>query len=184
MPHLQPYHNSHKRKMEKSEFIKWIYPSAKGGEISPVFTIAQAALETGWGNSKIGKYNLFGVTKGSSWTGKTILVLTHEVFSVPNKKFVAPERVVSVQNITIRGIRKYRYTVYRQFRDYDSLTDALSDHQVILMSKGYRDAWPYRKDPVKYAQKIVDGVGCKYATDPNYLKSILQIINTVKKELG
>ena len=37
--------------MTVKEFVKWIYPAAKCGEISPVFVTAQAALESGWGKS-------------------------------------------------------------------------------------------------------------------------------------
>ena len=40
--------------MTKQDFIKFLYPSASLGDINPVFTIAQAALETGWGKTKIG----------------------------------------------------------------------------------------------------------------------------------
>lgn len=40
--------------MTKQNFIKWLYPAAKLGDINPAFTIAQAALETGWGATKIG----------------------------------------------------------------------------------------------------------------------------------
>lgn len=169
--------------MTKDDFVKWLYPSAKGRQISSTFTIAQAALESGWGASKIGKYNLFGITRGTSWPGPTILVLTHEIFSVPNKKFIAPEKIIKVQDINISGKRKYRYTVYRLFRDYSSMDQALDDHQRILMSDGYKDAWPYRNDAREFARRITDGVGCKYATDPNYLSTIDSLITYVEKSI-
>ena len=169
--------------MNKDDFVKWLYPAAKGRQISSVFTTAQAALESGWGASKIGEYNLFGVTKGSSWNGPTKLVLTYEVFPVSNRKFSSPEKVVKVQDITVSGKRKYRYTVYRLFRNYNSLDQALDDHQQILMGNGYKDAWPYRTDAREYAKRITDGIGCKYATDPNYLKTIDSLITTVEKSI-
>ena len=167
--------------MTKTEFVKWLYPSAKLGDINPVFTITQAALETGWGKTKIGDYNLFGVTKGSSWKGDTLLVLTTEVFDSPDKKFLAPEKVVSINKVVMNGTIRYKYKVYRLFRKYKSLPEALYDHQRILQLSGYADAWPYRKSAVEYAKRICDNKGSKYATDPNYLKSMLSIINDVQK---
>ena len=56
--------------MTVNDFVAWVYPEACKGEISPVFVTAQAALESGWGKSGIGN-NLFGITKGSSWTGRS-----------------------------------------------------------------------------------------------------------------
>lgn len=167
--------------MTKTEFVKWLYPSAKLGDINPVFTITQAALETGWGKTKIGEFNLFGVTKGSSWKGDTILVLTTEIFDTPDRKFLAPEKVVSITKVVMNGNIRYKYKVYRLFRKYKSLSEALSDHQRILQLPGYSDAWPYRKSATEYAKRICDNRGSKYATDPNYLKSMLSIIKDVQK---
>lgn len=158
------------------EFAKGIYLAAKKGEIDPVFVTAQACLETGWGKSKIGKFNIFGITKGS-WTGKTVLILTTEYFSTPNKVFKAPERKVSVVKI---GPTKYKYTVKRLFREYDSLKHALDDHTAIFKKDMYADAWPFRKDPVKFAEKICDNMGAKYATSPSYLTSLKSMINQIQ----
>lgn len=166
--------------MTKLEFTKWLYPSAKMGDINPVFTIAQAALETGWGSTKIGDFNLLGVTKGSSWKGDTLLVLTTEIFDTNDRKFIAPEKVVSITKVVTSGNVRYKYKVYRLFRNYKSLAEALSDHQRILQLPGYADAWPYRKSAVEFAKRICDNKGSKYATDPKYLASMLSIINDVQ----
>lgn len=57
-------------------FIKKYWPEAvadyKRTGISPLFTITQAGLESGWGRSAPG-YNFFGIHADSSWTGDTIL---------------------------------------------------------------------------------------------------------------
>ena len=158
------------------EFAKEIYLAAKNGEIDPVFVTAQACLETGWGKSKIGKFNIFGITKGS-WTGKTVLILTTEYFSTPNKVFKAPEIKVSVVKM---GPTKYKYTVKRLFREYDSLKQALDDHTAIFKKDMYADAWPFRKWPVKFAEKICDNMGAKYATSPSYLTSLKSMINQIQ----
>lgn len=164
--------------MEAIDFVKKIYPIAlEIKEINAKFITAQAALESGWGKYAIGN-NLFGITKGS-WQGKTQLVKTTEYFATPDKKFTLPEKVVSVEKVGDR----YKYTVYRLFRDYDSIKDCLIDHLAILKKDGYKDAWEYRHDPYKFAEKIVDSVGAKYATAPDYAKTMHDMIRSVEKRL-
>lgn len=163
--------------MTQTEFVKWVYPAAKKGEIHPAFVTAQAALETGWGKSAIGN-NLFGITKGSSWNGKLQLVTTTEYFTTPNKRFPSPEQVLKVQAL---GNGKYKYKVKRLFRDYDTLEQCLEDHLSILKKKMYADAWPHRNDPREFARRIVDNTGARYATDPNYAQTMCSIIGTVEK---
>ncbi|MDR2469786.1 MAG: hypothetical protein LBD27_04820, partial [Tannerella sp.] len=102
-----------------------------------LFIAAQAALEAGWKLSDIN--NLFGITKGTSWTGETKLCLTREVFSVPDRKFILPEKVVSVTPLS--GGR-YDYRLHRLFRVYPNLEACLDDHLAILRKSGYADAWP------------------------------------------
>ncbi len=160
-----------------SEFVKWIYPQAKKmGEIDPVFVTAQAALESGWGKSAIGN-NLFGITKGSTWRGAVQLVNTTEYFTTPNVTFKAPEKVMSVTKL---GEKRYKYAVKRLFRDYDSVADCLADHFVLLKKPGYADAWPYRKDARQYVRKIVDGIGSKYATSPDYVQTMDKVFRMVE----
>lgn len=167
---------------QQLEFVKQVYPAAnslyKKGGIHPLFVIAQAALETGW---KIGgiKNNIFGITKGS-WTGSTQLALTKEVFSTPDKKFIYPEEVVSVKPLKRGG---YQYVVWRLFRVYASIEDCLNDHLDILKKPMYKDAWPHRDNPKEFARRIVDEMGAKYATDPSYYKTMVQMINMVEKHV-
>ena len=163
--------------MTVKEFVKWLYPAAKNGEINPVFVVAQAALESGWGKSKIGDYNLFGITKGS-WTGPVILVTTFEYFTSPAVTFKAPECVLGV---TKMGANKYKYQVKRLFRNYRSLEECLNDHLAILKKSGFADAWPYRNDPRQYVRKIQDCVGSKYATAPDYVATMDKMFAMVEK---
>lgn len=164
--------------MKVNEFVKWLYPAAKKGEISPVFVVAQAALETGWGKSKIGEYNLFGITKGS-WTGKTQLVTTTEILSTNAVKFTPPEQVLS---ITPLPSGKFRYSVKRLFRDYDTLEQCLSDHFAILSKPHFTHAWPYRNNPVKFVEQLQAGK-MKYATDPNYVATMKKMFAMVEKAI-
>jgi len=161
------------------EFAQKVYAAAQQAtDISPVFVTAQAILETGWGRSRVGRYNLFGITRGSDWAGKTVLVKTHEYFSSPDVHFSDPEKVISVCK-TKTG--RYYYTVLRLFKDFDSLQDCLREHSRLLQKPGYSDAWPYRHNPEQFAQRISNNVGCKYATSPIYQQQLLYLINAVRK---
>jgi flagellar protein FlgJ len=171
-------------KENQIRFIKAIYPAAynlyvrKDG-IHPVFVTAQAALETGWTVKDFGN-NIFGITKGSDWTGETQLSLTREEFGRPDKKFYLPEKVVSV---TPMANGKYEYRVRREFRKYNSLEDCLDDHLSVLKRSGYADAWDYRSDPKEFARRITDGTGAKYATDSNYPAMMCAVIDTVTNRI-
>lgn len=161
-------------------FARNIYKAAQTAtDIAPEFVTAQAILESGWGKSRVGKYNLFGITKGSNWTGKTVLVKTHEYFNTPNRAFTPPERIVSVCKCKTAG--RWYYTVYRLFKDFDSLADCLCEYTRILQKPGYADAWPYRKDAEEFARHICDNRGSRYATSPAYLSQILSLIRSVRK---
>ena len=166
--------------MTKKDFIKWIYPYAQQMDIDTVFIVAQAALESGWGKSAIGN-NLFGITKGSSWNGAVQLVNTREYFNTPNVTFKTPEKVLSVEKAA-NG--KYLYKVKRLFRDYDSVADCLKDHSDILQKPQFADAWKYRHDRGEFVKHIVDNVGSKYATDPNYASTMNSMFRTVLSEIG
>lgn len=162
------------------QFARNIYAAAKKAtDIAPEFVTAQAILESGWGLSRVGQHNLFGITRGTGWKGKTVLILTHEYFNTPNRQFTPPERIVSVAKITTPG--RYHYTVYRLFKDFNSLEECLTEHTRLLQKPGYADAWPYRKDAEEFARRICDNRGCRYATSPIYLKQILSVIQTVRK---
>ncbi|WP_446773551.1 glucosaminidase domain-containing protein [Macellibacteroides fermentans] len=67
--------------MTKQDFVNKFYPAAKaaGAEfnINPVVILAQAAIESGWGESKLSSYNnFFGITAygriNSYWHGGKI----------------------------------------------------------------------------------------------------------------
>lgn len=162
--------------MNKLDFIKFIYPAAKKiGGVNPVFTTAQAALESGWAKHIIGKYNLFGITKGK-WTGKTILVRTTEVFNTPNVKFNSPESVIS---ITKRTDGKYLYVVNRLFRDYETLEEALKDHLQVLLSPAFAEDKPFANDAKAYVKAIQTGK-YHYATAPNYVEIMCELIDEVQ----
>lgn len=168
-------------KDEQIQFVKRLYPAAvqlhQAGGLHPLFVTAQGALETGYKIRGIGN-NIFGITKGTTWTGPVSLEMTTEYFKTPNVRFKAPERIVSVVQV---GPEKYKYSVYRFFRVYDTLDACLADHLALLKKPAYADAWPYRHDAKEYVRRLVDGMGAKYATAPNYATVMAAIIDNVAK---
>lgn len=162
-------------------FIREVYPAAceysQISGISPLFVTAQAALESGWGRSKIGRYNIFGITRGSNWHGRTLLHPTTEYFSRGDFTLTPPEQVISIKRL---HDKRYQYRVMRLFRDYDSLRDALADHCRVLSGKGYSDAWAYRGDAREFLRRIQDNVGWRYATAPNYVEILMRVIDMVE----
>lgn len=160
-------------------FARTVYAAALcATDIAPEFVTAQAILESGWGKSRVGRYNLFGITRGTGWTGKTVLVLTHEYFPTPNRRFSPPERVVSIAKCKTPG--RYYYTVWRLFKDFDSLEACLAEHTRLLRKPGFADAWPFRHDAEEFARRICDNQGLKYATSPIYQQQLLQMIKIVR----
>lgn len=161
-------------------FAQEIYRAAKEAtDIAPDFVTAQAILESGWGKNRVGKFNLFGITRGSAWKGKTVLVLTHEYFSTPNRTFDSPEQVVSIAKC--KTSNRWYYTVYRLFKDFDSLEECLQEHTRLLQKPGFADAWPYRHDAIEFARRICDGHGSRYATAPSYFAQLVSLIKTVRQ---
>ena len=153
-------------------FAKKVYQAAMGGEIHPLFVTAQAVLETGWGAHTIGENNIFGITKGS-WTGPIDMVDTTEYFSNGNKVLSPPD--VILKKVKLSSGR-WQYKVRRAFRHYNTLSECLTDHCKIFKKPMYSDAWPYKDNPLMFALKITDNFKAKYATSPDYYKSLRSLI--------
>lgn len=118
--------------------------------VLPSLTMAQAILESGWGNSAIGN-NIFGIKAGSGWTGKTKTCKTGEQNSDGS-----------------------RYTITATFRDYDSVAESVEDHAKLLTSSRYQSVI----DSSNYKEACVNVKKCGYATDVNYANSLINIIET------
>lgn len=166
------------------EFIKKYYPFAletkKKTGIRAVFTLAQAALESGWGKKAVGN-NFFGV-KASNNTpeNKRQLLTTTEIFATDTHRHKFPE----VISVTKRNDGKYLYKVKDWFRKYDSPEECFTDHaDFFFRNKRYAKALKVKNDPYQFAEEIARA---GYATDPNYaskLKNLMQRIETIIKEM-
>jgi flagellum-specific peptidoglycan hydrolase FlgJ len=161
--------------MTKDLFVKMFYHSAVKAEretgVPGLVILAQAALESGWGEKAPGNM-FFGIKAGTKWTGKKQLISTREVHSTRDVKY--PEII----SITKRADGKYDYRVKDWFRAYDNAADSFADHGRFL-----RDNPRYAKafqtsDPESFVEAVA---AAGYATDPNYAKTLKNIIASLRK---
>lgn len=139
-------------KLSPSEFSKLFGPvareSMKRTGVPASVTLAQAALETGWGASSIGDAkNLFGI-KGTGPAGS---------IRVSTKEFING-RMVTIQD---------------NFRKYHSWAQSIEDHGKLLQNARYSPAMKYKNNPDQFAREIHKA---GYATDPNYASKLISIM--------
>lgn len=139
--------------MERTEFIFKIIDAARGIKLAiPRSTlIAQAALESAWGESGLAKNAnaLFGIKANDSWNGKTYNAKTAEVYD---------NSIISIK---------------ANFRAYDSWTESIKDHSNFLKSISRYKKVVECTDPYECAEELQNA---GYATDPSYASKIKQII--------
>jgi len=120
---------------------------------SPI--IAQAILESGWGESKLAaKYhNYFGLKCGSKWTGKSVNLTTQEEYQ--------PGTLTTIKD---------------NFRVYDSMEEGVKGYFEFIQLQRYQNLRGIT-DPKEYLQTIKnDG----YATSSTYVESNYQLITQYK----
>jgi len=144
--------------MDPKEFIAMIAPSAQTYQqkhgIFASITIAQAALETGWGRFlPVDKYtgqesfNLFGV-KGEGPAG----FVWCDTQEYENGKMISEEA---------------------QFRAYNNWEESIADHSEVLLLERYRPV----REATDWRAAAMYLQSCGYATDPNYGAIITRIID-------
>lgn len=138
---------------KRDDFINSIAPYAQDVQrkygVPASIVIAQAALETGWGDKILGN-NLFGIKAGSSWNGATIDMRTHEFINGKNT------------------------SVVDRFRAFDSISDSFEQYGKFLASKVRYSKVVNAKNASEAADELQKA---KYATDPNYAEKLKSIIN-------
>ena len=139
--------------MTPEQFIAEISPAAKKSSISfkipASFTVAQAALESAWGNKCPG-HNLFGIKADNSWTGPVITFHTHE--------YINGEMVPKLQT----------------FRSYSDWQGSLDDHSKFLRDNPrYAKAFNFTNGD-DFARAIAEA---GYANDPHYADKLVSIID-------
>lgn len=138
--------------MTAQEFIDSISQAAldnyKKYGVLPSLTVAQAALESGWGNSGLAKNsnNLFGI-KGTGTAG-------------------------SVQMVTQEEENGKKIAIVDGFRVYNSQAESIDDHGKLLSGSRYKDV--IAANDYKQAATAVKAAG--YATDSTYTSQLIDII--------
>lgn len=134
--------------MPPSAFIGMLAGAAQACQrktgIPASIILAQAALESGWGERALGN-NLFGIKADKSWTGPTVSFRTTEHLGGKN---------VSLTD---------------RFRAYPSYADSMVDHgRFLLANPRYRDCFK-EATGMGWATALQKA---GYATDPDYAKKL------------
>jgi flagellum-specific peptidoglycan hydrolase FlgJ len=152
---LKPEQLAELGRTNKQAFFDALRPAAEAAErqygVPAAITLAQAALESGWGAHAIGGYNIFGI-KGTGPAG-TVSVQTQEY---ENGHYV---------------------TIHDNFAKYNNFYEAVLLHGK-LFHNGYYDKavnqFARDHDPYAFARNI-QGI---YATSPVYANSLTSIMRT------
>jgi flagellar protein FlgJ len=152
------------------DFVQQVLPTIRQAAaavgVNPLGMLAQAALETGWGqrmprtadgNSSL---NLFGVKAGSDWSGARAVADTVEISG---------------------GVAKQARTA---FRAYGSIEESVGDFARLLTSSPrYREAVAAGSNAQAYVESIAKA---GYATDPQYAVKLNEVLNsgTLRAALG
>lgn len=145
-------------------FIESLLPVAEkvAGELGldPKALVAQAAVETGWGQHMIhssrgeNSHNLFGIKADRDWSGDKQVVETLEYN---------------------QGLAKKQKAA---FRSYDDFHASMQDYvQFIKDSPRYRNAVEQSAEPKAYFQQLQQA---GYATDPAYAEKVMSVFNSDK----
>jgi flagellar protein FlgJ len=143
-----------------AQFVEQIYPMAKRAAavlgLDPRVLIAQSALETGWGANVTGKngrssFNMFNIKADDRWDGDSVKVSTLEY----------RHGVVIKENAS--------------FRAYQSPAESFNDYvNFISNSPRYHQALE-AGNSAAYIRGLSDA---GYATDPDYAKKVMSIVNS------
>lgn len=115
-------------------------------------TVAQAALESGWGESGLTRAanNLFGIKADSRWRGETITLNTREF--IRNQWVVVPAK----------------------WRKYANWQASIDDHAAFLKLNPRYKACFLCTTASAFAQALAQA---GYATDPDYANKLIALMN-------
>lgn len=144
--------------MTPEAFLEAVGPAARTSQcrtaIPASITLAQAALESGWGRSQLAREgcNLFGVKADKSWRGATLIL--------PTKEFVG-DRWQIVE------------AIWRKYPDWE---DAIDDHaRFFYLNPRYHVALRQVRDAHAFARALQI---CGYATDPHYAEKLWSVVQS------
>ncbi len=142
------------------DFVRHMLPLAQKAAdklgVRPELLLAQAALETGWGQhisqhaDGSSSHNLFNIKAGNDWDGGRVAISTLEYRD---------------------GLARHERAA---FRAYDSYADSFDDYVDFLQSRPrYQPALEQADDPESFIRELH---GAGYATDPAYADKIINIM--------
>jgi flagellum-specific peptidoglycan hydrolase FlgJ len=164
--------------MTPNEFVKAYFGFAKKSQqrtrVPAVFTLAQAALESGWGASVKGN-NFFGIKDTDGVNGNEQLLVTTEYHTTPNVKY---PKILAITKLLPK---RFRYKVMDYFRKYDSPEGSFVDHGNFLVRNGrYAKAFNYINDAEAFGREVARA---GYATSPDYESTIVKMIAMIRREV-
>jgi flagellar protein FlgJ len=164
--------------MTPENFIKTYYPFAlkveKKTGISAIAIMAQAALESGWGERAIGNM-MFGVKDTDGINGNEQLLTTTEYSKASTLKFPI---ILSIKK-QLNGL--YKYLIKDYFRKYNTPEQSFLDHaNFFIKNKRYSKALLAKGDTMKFIDEIAKA---GYATDPKYADKLKSIVRSIAKRL-
>ncbi len=143
--------------MTPQDFIaELVTPSRQSATTSGIpasFTIAEAALESGWGMSALAMRakNLFGVKADPGWNGDYL------------------------EMSTIEYVNGKPVTVIAKWRKYDSWLHCLTDHAAFLHeNERYAGCFAHQYTGPEFAIEVARA---GYSTDPQYAEKVTSIIH-------
>lgn len=145
--------------MSPAAFIAMLAPSVRASaaltKIPASFTLAQAALESGWGTShpSVMAHNLFNIKADKPWTGPTYHMASDEV---------------------VNGKTVLQDAYWRMYPDFKTCID---DHAIFFdpyINPRYAPCWKETTGEgwAKAAQ------ACGYATDPAYADKVIATMHS------
>ncbi len=167
--------------MKPADFVKAFLPFAKKTEektgISAIAILAQAALESGWGEKAPGNM-FFGVKDTDGLNGNEQLLTTTEYSRRSDLKF--PE-IISITPVVRNGQKYFKYIVKDYFRKYKTPEECFTDHTKFFFdNKRYKAALAVRQDPYKFIDEIAKA---GYATAPDYAVTLKKVAATIEKNI-
>jgi flagellum-specific peptidoglycan hydrolase FlgJ/type II secretory pathway component PulJ len=171
--------------------------------VPAVVTLAQGAIESGWGRSARGNM-LFGVkVRASTPADHRQVVLTWEEGQtqaqidhyralerreraanpgVAHPKYeiteVLPDTDRAGQQRKRDGQPLFKVHIYLEFARYDSAVEAIEDHNATLHGRPYRAAWTHTADPEEFARAVARG---GYATEHDYESALVNMLHTINR---
>lgn len=144
--------------LDEEKFVQSIVDSLKGKKwnLLPSVTIAQAILESGWGNSELARNakNLFGIKASADWKG-------------PKYSKVTKEQKKTGET----------YSIQAEFRQYTSYLQSIEDHDRFFISTEWRKK-NYKPvlEAKDYKTQAKALQSCGYATDQMYGRKLIDLI--------